>query len=45
MILPPMRCGYYHDRVDADVVAPGTTNVDEDPVALYLGYYDWGSSH
>jgi hypothetical protein len=33
-------CGYYHDRVDDDVLAAGTAGVDDDPVALYLRYYD-----
>jgi hypothetical protein len=37
--------GYHNDRVNVDALAAGTTNVDDDPVALYLGYYDWGSSH
>jgi hypothetical protein len=33
---------YFHvwECVDADVVAIGTVDVDNDPVALYLGYYD-----
>jgi hypothetical protein len=35
------RRGYHHDNVDVDVVAVGTDDVDEDSVALYLGYYDW----
>jgi hypothetical protein len=29
-----------HDHVDVDVVAAGTAEVNEDPVALYFGYYD-----
>jgi hypothetical protein len=37
-------CGYYHDRVDDDVLAAGTAGVDDDPVALYLRYYDWSTS-
>jgi hypothetical protein len=32
--------GYQHDCVDADALAAGTAAVDEDPVAMYLGYYD-----
>jgi hypothetical protein len=35
------ECGYHHDRVDVDALAAGTTDVDEDSMALYLGYYDW----
>jgi hypothetical protein len=34
------RRGYHHDRVDADIVAAGNVNFDEDLVALYLGYYN-----
>jgi hypothetical protein len=37
--------GYHHDRVDVDDLAAGTVDVNEDLVALYLGYYDWGSLH
>jgi len=39
------QCGhdYPHDCVDANVV--GTVDVEDDPVALYLEYYDCGSSH
>jgi hypothetical protein len=39
-------CGrsYYHDRVDV-ALAASTTDVDDEPVVLYLGYYDWGPSH
>jgi hypothetical protein len=32
--------GYHYNRVDVVALATGTTNVDEDPVVLYLGYYD-----
>jgi hypothetical protein len=32
--------GYHHDRVDADVLAAGTADVNEDLVTIYLGYYD-----
>jgi hypothetical protein len=35
--------GYHHDRVDINAFVAGTTNVDDDLVALYLGYYDWSS--
>jgi hypothetical protein len=37
--------GYHHKCVDADALAIGTIDVEEDQVALYLGYYDWGSLH
>jgi len=37
--------GYHHDSVDIDALAAGIADVDDDPVALYLGYYDRGSSH
>jgi hypothetical protein len=30
-------CGYHNDRVDVDALAAGTTDVDDDPMALYLG--------
>lgn len=30
--------GSHHDRMDADAYAAGTADVDDDPVALYLGY-------
>jgi hypothetical protein len=36
---------YHHDRVDIVALAIGTAYVDEDPMALYLGYYDCGSSY
>jgi hypothetical protein len=36
---------YHHNCVDIDALATGTVDVDEDLVALYLGYYDWGSLH
>jgi hypothetical protein len=34
------RHGYHHNCVDIDALATGTANVNEDPVALYLEYYD-----
>jgi len=34
-------CGYHHNHIDATPLAAGTFEVDDDPVALYLGYYDW----
>lgn len=37
--------GYHHDGVDIDALAAGTADVDDDPVVLYLGYYNWGSLH
>jgi hypothetical protein len=30
---------YHHDRVNVNALAAGTTDVDEDPMALYLRYY------
>lgn len=30
----------HHDHVDNDVLAASTADVDDDQVALYLGYYD-----
>jgi hypothetical protein len=33
-------CGYPHNRIDATPLAAGTPELDDDPVALYLGYYD-----
>jgi hypothetical protein len=32
--------GYLHDRVDVDTLTAGTIDIGEDPVALYLGYYN-----
>jgi hypothetical protein len=37
--------GCHHYCVDVDALFAGTSNVDDVSVALYLGYYDWGSSH
>jgi hypothetical protein len=37
--------GNHHNRVDIDALGASTVDVDDDSVALYLGYYDWGSSH
>jgi hypothetical protein len=34
----------YHNRVDVAVLFASTVDVDEDSVALYLGYYEWGYS-
>jgi hypothetical protein len=34
------RRGYHHDCVDADALTTGAANVDNDPMALYLGYYN-----
>jgi len=36
---------YHHNRVDVDALAVGIADVDEDTMALYLGYYDQGSLH
>jgi hypothetical protein len=32
--------GYHHNRIDVDVVVADTADVNEDPMALYLVYYD-----
>jgi hypothetical protein len=34
------RCGYHHNHVDDALMTSGTPEEDNDPVALYLGYYD-----
>jgi hypothetical protein len=34
----PYERGDHHNHVDVDVVAADTAKVDENPVALYLGY-------
>jgi hypothetical protein len=36
--------GYHHDRVDDEVLAASIADIDDDPVALYLGYNDWSTS-
>jgi hypothetical protein len=36
----PYECGYPHNRRDATHLAAGTAELDDDPVVLYLGYYD-----
>jgi hypothetical protein len=36
-------CGYHHNCVDDIPVIVGTPEADDDPVAYYLGYYDWSS--
>jgi hypothetical protein len=33
-------CGYYHNCIDDVPLAAGSADVDDDFVALYLGYYD-----
>jgi hypothetical protein len=33
-------CGYPHNRIDVISLAAGTPELDDDPIALYLGYYD-----
>jgi hypothetical protein len=33
-------CGYQHNRVDDILVIADTPEVDDDPVAYYLDYYD-----
>jgi hypothetical protein len=33
-------CGYHHNRVDDIPVVADTLEVNDDPVAHYLGYYD-----
>jgi hypothetical protein len=37
--------GKNHNRIDANALAVGTADVDEDHLALYSGYYDCSSSH
>jgi hypothetical protein len=34
------ECGYHHDCVVVDALAVGIADVDNDPVAFYLGYYE-----
>jgi hypothetical protein len=33
-------CEYHHNRVDDIPMIAGTPEVDNDPIAYYLGYYD-----
>jgi hypothetical protein len=33
-------CGLHHNRIDDGLMDVGIPKVDDDPVALYLGYYD-----
>jgi hypothetical protein len=33
-------CDYHYNRIDATPLPTGTLEVDDDPVALYLGYYN-----
>jgi hypothetical protein len=33
-------CGVSHDHIDIVPLVAGTADVDDDPVALYLRYYD-----
>jgi hypothetical protein len=33
------RRDYHHDRIDVVPLAAGTSDVDDNPVALYLGYH------
>jgi hypothetical protein len=37
------RCGQHHNHIDIDALAAGTVDVEDDPVAQYLRYYDWSS--
>ncbi len=32
--------GYHNDRVNVDALAAGIVDVDDNPMTLYLGYYD-----
>jgi hypothetical protein len=32
--------GYYHNRVDVNALVAVTADVNKDPMALYLWYYD-----
>jgi len=34
------QCGYHHDHVYTDALAASTVDVDEDPLAMYLRYYN-----
>jgi len=34
------ECGYHHDCVDTNALTVSIADVDEDHVAVYLGYYD-----
>jgi hypothetical protein len=34
-------CGYHHNHVDDILMIAGTPEADDNPVAYYLGYYDW----
>jgi len=44
LILSPIRWWLTHYRTDTDALAVGLADVEDDPVALYLGYCDWGTS-
>jgi hypothetical protein len=33
-------CGYHHNRIDATPLVTSTLDVDDDPMVLYLGYYE-----
>jgi hypothetical protein len=32
--------GYHHNHVDSVIMITSTAEADDDPVTLYLGYYD-----
>jgi uncharacterized phosphosugar-binding protein len=33
-------CGHHHNRIDEVPLVAGTLEEDNDPIVLYLGYYD-----
>jgi len=33
-------CGHHHNRIDNVLMIAGILKADNNPVALYLGYYD-----
>jgi hypothetical protein len=34
------ECGYPYNRIDTTPLTVGTPELDDDPVAYYLGYYN-----
>lgn len=36
--------GNHHDRINDNVLATGTANVEDNHLALYLGYYEYSIS-
>jgi hypothetical protein len=37
------RRGKHHDHVDVVPLAASIADVDDNPMALYLGYYNWST--